>query len=263
MLTRWLPNSWLLLILQLATHAGLGYVIIFGQPREWLIVLVSYFFMSCLGMTMFLHRWLSHRSWTPPSWLRPFGMAAATFSAMGSPLSWAALHREHHKHTDQAQDPHSPLHLRWWFVYFFVMFVNFCGAPPRDLFRMRDLMAIHRWYYEIHLVLLALVIFNPLLGSALYLAPAALTWHSGSLVATLNHIHGYRNYPTADNSRNNLVTGFLSWGEGWHNNHHAEPSNPIFGRQWWELDIGGSLIAFLNATPHRALVTSSPEQPRD
>jgi stearoyl-CoA desaturase (delta-9 desaturase) len=64
----------------------------------------------------------------------------------------------------------------------------------------------------------------------------------GSFVNTINHKYGYRNIKTSDNSVNNIILGYLSSGEGWHNNHHATPSNPKFGKKWWEFDLGYYII---------------------
>lgn len=123
------------------------------------------------------------------------------------------------------------------------MFLPPKGADTRDLFRIRILTFIHRRYFEIHLVIVAgLALLGVKWLICGYLAPAALTWHSGGIVVSLNHLFGYRNFSTGDNSKNNVITGFVTWGEGWHNNHHASPSKPSFSYRWWEVDIGGVLI---------------------
>jgi fatty-acid desaturase len=205
-----------------------------------------YFFTACVGMTMTMHRWLSHRSWNPPAWFQTLGLASATWGLMGSPIAWVALHREHHQHADQEKDPHSPLHHPWWKVHFLTMFQPAQGADTRDLLRMKFLVFIHRHYVAIHLaILLLLAAWGWKWLVCLYLAPAALTWHSGGIVVSLNHLFGYRNFATGDNSRNNLITGFVTFGEGWHNNHHAKPARASFSQHWWEIDLGGILIHLL------------------
>jgi fatty-acid desaturase len=66
-------------------------------------------------------------------------------------------------------------------------------------------------------------------------------------VNSLSHIWGYRTHDTPDNSRNNPLVAFLAWGEGWHNNHHADPVSPRHGRAWWELDMSWLAIRGLMA----------------
>ncbi len=78
-----------------------------------------------------------------------------------------------------------------------------------------------------------------------YLMPALFLWHAGGLINTLGHKWGYKNYSPNDSSVNNLLTGYFVGGEGWHNNHHADPKNYIFGHKWWELDLAGIYIRLI------------------
>ncbi len=75
-----------------------------------------------------------------------------------------------------------------------------------------------------------------------YFVPTLFVWHAGSFINSVNHTLGYKNFETKDNSKNNLVTGYLISGEGWHNNHHAKASDPQFGKRWWEFDLGWQII---------------------
>jgi stearoyl-CoA desaturase (delta-9 desaturase) len=78
-----------------------------------------------------------------------------------------------------------------------------------------------------------------------YLVPAMILWNAGSFINTLTHMTGYRNHETNDNSTNIPLLGILMWGEGWHNNHHWQPSNASFKFKWWEFDLGGWFITLL------------------
>jgi stearoyl-CoA desaturase (delta-9 desaturase) len=86
-------------------------------------------------------------------------------------------------------------------------------------------------------------------GSSLLVWGAALrtvvVWHSTWAVNSVTHVWGYRNYETSDVSRNNVIIGFLVSGEGWHNNHHADPRSARHGHQWWELDVTWLMIRSL------------------
>jgi stearoyl-CoA desaturase (delta-9 desaturase) len=64
-----------------------------------------------------------------------------------------------------------------------------------------------------------------------------LVWHITWSINSVTHLWGYRNYDTDENSRNNLLIGFISNGEGWHNNHHAQPRAAAHGHKWWEFDV--------------------------
>ncbi len=74
-----------------------------------------------------------------------------------------------------------------------------------------------------------------------------LVWHITWSVNSVTHLWGYRNYETDESSRNNLIVGFFSNGEGWHNNHHSFPRSARFGRRWWELDVTWLTIQLLSA----------------
>lgn len=237
--------KWLLLFAQMIAHGALVYQIFYGTALDWFLTILIYFCFSCLGLTMTLHRWLSHMSWHPPAWFQKIGLFFASACLMGSPLSWVAMHREHHRHTDTENDPHSPQFKPWWYVTWLVMFANFPQKTVGDLLKNKFVRFVHKHYFTFHYVFILLTFLIPKILIPLYLAPAALCWLSGGLVVSLNHLSGYRNFDTNDKSKNNILTGFFSFGEGWHNNHHYNPNSPIFSKKWWEIDIGGMLILLI------------------
>ena len=113
---------------------------------------------------------------------------------------------------------------------------------------------MHRWYFLIHGAIAGVWLWiDPMLLVAAYLFPAMILWNAGSFINTLTHMFGYRNFKTTDNSTNIPVLGILMWGEGWHNNHHANPNNPSFKHNWWEFDIGGWFIKLLEKEPKRKI----------
>ena len=227
--------------------AGLISIIVLAivEPSYLLISFAVYFFTGCIGMSMTYHRGLAHRSWKMPRWFEIFGTLCATYGLTGSSIAWVATHRKHHRHTDKEKDPHSPIYSGWAPVQFFSMFTPV--EPKHAINLMRDPfhVALHRYYWFFHLFVILTILYfgGVMMLAAAYLAPAAILWHAGSAVNSLNHLSGYRNHDTDDNSHNNLITGYLVWGEGWHNNHHNRPTMSKFGEKWWELDIGGMLLA--------------------
>jgi stearoyl-CoA desaturase (delta-9 desaturase) len=237
-------EPYFLLIFQIIAHLALIWLLFTGHWAQLGVSLIVYFFTGCVGMTVTFHRLLSHKSWDAPDWFRKFGTLCGFYGLTGSPLAWVAIHREHHRYTDKEGDPHSPQTVPWWRVQWLSMF------EPVDIRYVVDLMRdpfqrfLHEWYFVIHACLLVglLVIVGPVWAAALYLAPAAILWNAGSLINTLNHLTGYRDHNTRDQSTNNVLTGYLVWGEGWHNNHHAAPREPKFGHRWWEVDVGWWII---------------------
>lgn len=228
--------------MQLIAHCGLFYQIMNPDALSWIASLFVFFLFQCVGLTMTLHRWLSHNGWNPPAWFRPIGIGLATLSLMGPPLSWIALHRYHHKNTDQKEDPHSPLHNSFPKLIWLIMFCPFPNSLLGKVQHMGLLSFVQKWYFHIHSLLMATTLIYPSLMVKIYLAPAALNWLAAGAVVTLNHSYGYRNFNTLDNSKNLLLTGYLTFGEGWHNNHHHSPTSTLFSKNWWEIDVGGLII---------------------
>ena len=72
-----------------------------------------------------------------------------------------------------------------------------------------------------------------------------LVWHVTWCGNSFPHLFGYRNYETNDNSRNNALVAIITSGEGWHNNHHAEPGSASNQRHWWEIDLTYLLLRLL------------------
>ena len=198
-------------------------------------------------MTMTFHRLLSHKSWNPPKWYYKFGTLCGIYGLTGSSIGWVAVHREHHHHTDKEGDPHSPRHHGFFKVQWLSMFETPKPKYAIHLIRDKFHMFIHKWYFQLHLAIAGFwLLIDPMLLVAAYLFPAMILWNAGSFINTLTHMFGYRNYNTTDDSTNIPVLGILMWGEGWHNNHHADPNNPSFKRKWWELDVGGLFIKLLS-----------------
>lgn len=240
-------DQYLLFGLQVIAHISLVFVIIFGNIVDYLTVLFSFFLLGCVGTTVTYHRLLSHKSWTSPRWFTVIGSVLGCLSLIGSPIAWVALHRQHHRYTDKPGDPHSPKdgfwHSQWGTIF---ETPNLKYVP--DLLRDPLQVFLHKNYFLIQFfVLLVLLLLNPWLIATTYLAPAALVMTLGSLNNSIAHSNfGYRNYDTADNSRNVPLLAILMWGEGWHNNHHANPSNYSFSKNWWEVDIGNWVVKQVN-----------------
>ena len=241
-------DQYLLAVFQIIAHVALLHVIIYGTWWDWLTTLTGFFLLGCLGAAMTLHRLLAHRSWNSPKWFEVVGTVLANLSLVGSSIAWVALHRQHHRYADKEGDPHRPhegfLKSQWGLIF---ETPNLKYAT--DLMRSPLHIFLHKYYFLIAIsLILSLCLIDPMLAASLYLAPAALVYTIGGAINSLSHSDhlGYRNYETRDNSKNIPVLGYLMWGEGWHNNHHARPKDPYLSKKWWELDISGLIIKQIN-----------------
>jgi stearoyl-CoA desaturase (delta-9 desaturase) len=231
---------------------------------------VAYYLVGVLGINIGYHRLLTHRSFSCPRWLEHTLSVLGLCCYQGSPLTWVAIHRLHHQHSDDPADPHSPRagffwsHMGWFLIFDPAIYnYSLYDRYTRDLFQDR----FYKWLERprvgraIHLihwasVLLVGALFGALttgsLEGAVQLGLSWLVW--GVFVRTVVHLHatwsvnsvthfwGYRNFTTHDDSRNNWLVAIVSNGEGWHNNHHAEPRCAAHGRRWWEIDVSYLII---------------------
>jgi stearoyl-CoA desaturase (Delta-9 desaturase) len=213
-----------------------------------LSLLVTFHILSGLGVTVGFHRLLTHRSFETYPVIKAFLLILGSLALEGKPGDWASGHLEHHAHADSDEDPHSPMvsllyaHLGWLFVH----------VPQREVYGtwlLKD--RIVRWMDRTWLfwALLGLVIPLAVAGwSGLLwggLVRIFLTHHVTWSVNSICHTFGSRPYSTRDNSRNHWLVGLLSFGEGWHNNHHAFPRSAFHGLRWWEIDVSAYLIRAL------------------
>ena len=181
-----------------------------------------------------------------------------------------AIHRIHHKHSDEQDDPHSPLVNFLWSHVGWLMFERSKLIPTsiyaRDLLQDPLYRWLHgnlawAWFFVAHALLL-------FLGGVLYgwhassswsqgislgwsivlwgvIVRSVVVWHMTWSINSATHCFGYRNYDTRDDSRNNLVVALFTSGEGWHNNHHADPSSCCNRHRFWELDQTWAMIKVL------------------
>lgn len=237
------PSKFTILIWHILATILFFMFAIIGSLQEWIIAIILYFIHTTIGGTVMFHRFLSHKSFNAPLWFQYLGTIIGSLGGNGSGIAWAAVHREHHRYTDTDKDPHNPHHKG----FLWTQFCSFNHTPNLkyvpDLLRNKFQVKVHTNYWLINLIyVLILFLIDPKAILYAYFVPAFLTWHAGSLINTVGHSIGYKNAITKDTSTNNFVTGYLVSGEGWHNNHHADPKNPNFGKKWYEFDLGYQII---------------------
>jgi fatty-acid desaturase len=236
--TIYLP--WLQIILSALAIIG---VCVFPSVGMFCISLVLYALIGCFGISIGYHRYLSHKSFTfKKSWLQWPCIFLGCLAGTGSPIGWVAVHREHHRHSDRTGDPHSP-HT----IGYKSLLANY--QYEWNKWPIRDLISnpTHRFIHDYYFILLAVwiiawaIIGLPFLIYVVILPMVLAIWAS-TISNYINHKFGYKNYKTIDESGNCWYTALLTFGEGWHNNHHARPKSYRFGQNWWELDLGAFLI---------------------
>lgn len=233
-------NSFLLKFLypvHLTAWIGFLYFLFAGKLELLHLVyfLVGWVLLEGLGTAIVLHRYISHRAFEAKPILRPFLLWTACMSLQGSPMGWAAVHRgSHHRYPDTEQDAHSPIKGKWysWHMWLHDWNKYFNAKYVTDL--LRDPMQV--WFaknYEkiilISYVIVGLISIELLLFG--FMIPAAIGLYQESNINVFCHSGnlGYRNFETNDNSRNVPFLAFMTWGQGWHNNHHYKPSSYDFG----------------------------------
>ena len=242
-------HSAALFLMQVVAHGVLLSMLFWASWSYWLLTGLGYFLFSCIGTSIGYHRLFGHRSFESPPWFELLCLCLGNLALVGSSISWTATHRAHHRYSDQTSlDPHSPHHHKWYDVIFLAMFQPVNVIYAKDLLRRPSHAWWHKWYFQVHLVLwiVGLLLF-PTWFCALIIAPQALTWTMGATLNWFNHKWGYRSHNTADHSTNNWFYAIFYWGEGWHNNHHANPKKFSFGERWWEIDVAGAVIKMVTS----------------
>ena len=234
--------NWLF-VFQMVCLAALACLIVNGQWWQWAVAFGVYAVTGSIGASATYHRLLSHRSYQAPAWWEYVGTVIGTLGGVGSSIAWVAIHRAHHRFVDTERDPHSPLHKGFFRVQFLIMFNQPSLRMVADLMRSRFHAFMHNYYWAIHgAYAVILYAIDQMAVVYAHLLPALFLFHAGGLINNVGHTIGWQDYPGKDTSVNNPLLGVLVWGEGWHNNHHANPSDWRFGLKWWQIDVAGYLI---------------------
>ena len=248
--------DWLRAVPFIALHLACFCVIWVGVSPVALIVAAALYAIRMFALTGFYHRYFSHRSFQTSRTVQfVFALIGASCVQRG-PLWWAAHHRNHHRNTDTPADPHSPgvYGFLWSHVGWFLTPRNFRTDLSRvpDLAKYPELRMLDR-YDTLVPVLLAVAMYGlgvllhhvaPQLGTSGgqmlvwgFVISTIVLFHATVTINSLAHRFGSRRFDTSDDSRNNVWLALITFGEGWHNNHHFFPGSSRQGFRWWEIDI--------------------------
>jgi stearoyl-CoA desaturase (delta-9 desaturase) len=246
--------NWITLTAFALFHVGAVVSVFYFDWKSVAVAAGLYWLCIGCGIGMGYHRLLTHRSYQVPRWFEYFLAVCGTMTLEGGPIFWVATHRVHHQKSDQEGDPHSPVDGPWWSHMGWMIFGEAAHNRTWEMTKYAPDLGkdpFYRWlntYHYLPLVVLGLI----LLGFG---GLSMLLWglctrvvvglHATWLVNSASHMWGYRWFETRDQSRNNWWVALLTFGEGWHNTHHAHPKSARHGLAWYEFDLTWMQIKLL------------------
>lgn len=240
------PILWLNFSFMVLFHVGAIAALFLFSWKALIFAVLLWWIAGSLGIGIGYHRLLTHRGYKTPKWVE-YGLAVCgTLALEGGPLLWVATHRMHHQNTDKPGDPHSPhdggfwAHMGW-IITGRTMQANSAELLPYvpELRKDRFHRLINRWHWvpitTLAFLLLAIGGWRCVLWGIFLRTVIGL--HTTWLVNSATHLWGRQRFPTHDDSKNSFWVALLTFGEGWHNNHHAHPQSARHGMAWYEFDL--------------------------
>ena len=259
-----LKVDWLRTMPFIGIHLACLAVIWVGWSPTAVLLALGLFLLRMFAVTAFYHRYFSHKSFKTSRFMQfVFGVLGNTTVQRG-PIWWASHHRYHHKYSDKPEDPHSPLQygLFWSHMGWFMSKAHFAPRMElvKDLLRFPELRFLDRFDTLIPALGGALVWgtgsllerFAPQLHTS---GPQLFVWslistvvllHAAVTINSVAHVFGRRRYPTTDTSRNSFLLSLLTFGEGWHNNHHYYQASVRQGHHWWQIDLSWYILVVMS-----------------
>jgi fatty-acid desaturase len=250
------PINWITTLFMVAFHIGAIAALFMFAWKPFLVAFLLWWLAGGLGIGMGYHRLLTHRGFKTTKWIEYFLTICGTLTLEGGPIFWVATHRVHHQNTDKEGDPHSPndggfwAHMGWILTGRAMHNKSTALLPyAPDLRKDKFQVWISEWHW---VPLTALGIVLLLVGGWPYLMwgiffRTVVGLHSTWLVNSATHMWGSQRFMTGDNSTNSFWVAILTFGEGWHNNHHAMPRSARHGLAWYEIDPNWYGICALRA----------------
>jgi fatty-acid desaturase len=238
--------NWHTALFMVLFHLGAVAALFVFSWQAIVAAVVLWWISASLGVGMGFHRLLTHRGYKTPKLLEYFITFCGLLALEGGAINWVVTHRIHHAHTDEAGDPHTPRDGGWW---------AHIGWMLKGTAQSHDQKTIDRWapdmardkfhvlannFYWVPIILLAIALL--VFGGWSFVLWAVFfrvtfNFHATWLVNSATHMWGRRRFATSDDSTNNWWVALLTFGEGWHNNHHAHPTAARHGLAWYEIDL--------------------------
>jgi sn-1 stearoyl-lipid 9-desaturase len=237
--------NWITAIAMTGFHIGAVAALFYIDYGAMLAALILYYAGGMLGIGMAYHRLLTHRSYRTPKFIEYFLTICGTLALEGGPIFWVATHRIHHQKSDQEGDPHTPREGTFWAHMGWILMgeglhhdASVLAKYAPDLSKDRFHVWLSNWHWLTNVVVgLGLLAYGGVpyvLWGIFFRTTVGL--HATWLVNSATHLWGSRRFKTRDDSTNNWWVALLTFGEGWHNNHHAHPTSARHGLAWYELD---------------------------
>jgi stearoyl-CoA desaturase (delta-9 desaturase) len=248
--------NWLSIIVFSLFHIGaVAALFNFTWTRFW-VAFAIYWMAISWGIGMGYHRLLTHRGYKCPLWFERFLAVCGSLALEGGPIFWVATHRVHHQKSDQPGDPHSPREGAWWAHLIWMLVGDAKHSDTKglskyapDLARDPFMVWLNNYHWlpltTLGFVLLAFGGWQMVLWGIFLRVTLGL--HSTWLVNSATHMWGSQRFDAGDDSKNNWWVALLTFGEGWHNNHHAHPVSARHGLAWYELDVTYLQLRFLES----------------
>jgi stearoyl-CoA desaturase (delta-9 desaturase) len=237
--------NWITTLTLVVLHIGAIAALFFFSWKALAVAVFLYWMATGLGISMGYHRLHTHRSYKVPRWLEYFFAVCGALTLEGGPIFWVATHRIHHQKSDQDGDPHSPRDGAWWAHVGWLLIGEAKHNNTRLMSKYAPDLAKDRFYvwlnnyHWVPLVLLSAILLA-IGGLPMFLwgicVRIVVGLHATWLVNSATHMWGRRRFNTRDDSRNNWWVALMTFGEGWHNNHHAHPTSARHGLAWYEFD---------------------------
>jgi len=255
--TQPLKILWQYVIVLTAVHllCLLAFIPWFFTWSGFILAILGHFVFGMFGVTIGYHRLLTHRGFSCPKWFEHSLAILGMCNLQDSPARWVAIHRLHHRHSDQQADPHSPLvnffwgHVGWVVCRHKVLdrtfhYARYVPDLLRDPFYLR-LERRGRWFFVFLAHSIAIITVGAVVGYFVggtgEMVRYAASWAVWAVaVRTVFVLHG-----TWSKSTNNWLVALIAHGEGWHNNHHADPRSAAHGHRWQEFDMSWWVIRML------------------
>lgn len=246
-------------------HASCLLVFVVGW--SWIAIVAAVFvhFVRVFALTAFYHRYFSHRAFKTSRIVQFLGALLGSSAGQRGPIWWSAHHRHHHRASDKPNDIHSPSQqgFIWSHMLWFMTRENYGTNEHvvKDWLKFPELRFLDRFdFLAPALLAVAMFCFGWFVGNLWpesgtsgaqmliwgFIVSTITLYHVTFSINSLAHVYGTRRFETNDDSKNNVWLALITFGEGWHNNHHHFPSSARQGFYWWEIDISYYLLVVMS-----------------
>jgi len=248
--------NWVTTLILAGLHIGAFAAFFCFSWKAFFMALALHWVAVGWGISLGYHRLHTHQSYQCPRWLEYFFAVCGTMTLEGGPMFWVGTHRVHHAKSDKDGDPHSPHEGTFWSHMGWIVFGETNHNNSAFMAKHAPDLARHKFYWFLNTYHwipvvatgLALLAFG---GWPMFLWGFCLRivygLHCTWLINSATHIFGSRRFETSDDSRNSFILAVLTFGEGWHNNHHAHQTSARHGMMWYEFDISWLTLKLLKS----------------